>query len=165
MEYITPIRSRDWNRCILCGGTQWLHEHHIETRGSWGTDDRYNLVTLCAVCHATKAHWSDLLKYKQIFKQYTAQFPRPANRDDIMKKSAVQWESMNRYKRKVAKKAYQEKKALQDKYKPEKSQYQYQKEKFVEKHWMSPRKYQYQLKKKNQKKRLVIREKMIKMVI
>ena len=37
--------------CLACGSTQQIEIHHVKTRGSGGTDDSFNLINLCILCH------------------------------------------------------------------------------------------------------------------
>ena len=62
------IRKRDNFTCQICGvhgprDRVLLHVHHIKPRGRGGPDEPYNLVTLCASCHAKQPH-HDRLKNK-----------------------------------------------------------------------------------------------------
>jgi hypothetical protein len=36
--------------CQVCGNNQ-TDRHHIKTRGSGGTDDDFNILYLCRICH------------------------------------------------------------------------------------------------------------------
>lgn len=56
------IDSRDWEeqarnaraeRCAVCGGREHLHTHHIIPVMAGGTNEEWNLITLCASCHPT----------------------------------------------------------------------------------------------------------------
>ena len=47
------VLSRDGWRCQSCGMRSSLEVHHKEFRSHAGDDSEQNLVTLCAVCHAT----------------------------------------------------------------------------------------------------------------
>jgi len=44
------VLHRD-GRCLNCGAVIGLDPHHIKSRGSGGTDDEENLITLCMWCH------------------------------------------------------------------------------------------------------------------
>jgi 5-methylcytosine-specific restriction endonuclease McrA len=47
------VLRRDGWRCQLCGGMSNLEVHHKEFRSQCGHDSEENLITLCAVCHAS----------------------------------------------------------------------------------------------------------------
>ena len=47
---MTTLKER-YPFCQLCGSTDSLHEHHIIHKSLSGTDDKANLVVLCAECH------------------------------------------------------------------------------------------------------------------
>ncbi len=49
------VYKRDGWRCALCDSTDGLQIHHVEPRGSGGSDMPENLITLCWRCHA-EAH-------------------------------------------------------------------------------------------------------------
>lgn len=44
------ILERDGHTCIICGGGEVLHIHHIDCDPT--NDDPSNLITLCGICHA-----------------------------------------------------------------------------------------------------------------
>lgn len=46
------IYKRDGFMCALCGSGTGLQIHHAIPRGQGGSNLRYNLITLCATCHA-----------------------------------------------------------------------------------------------------------------
>ena len=37
--------------CVACGSTEDLQHHHLVPRKAGGSDDEFNLVTLCTACH------------------------------------------------------------------------------------------------------------------
>lgn len=41
-------------KCIYCGSTENLHVHHVD--GDHKNESLNNLVWVCIICHATKAH-------------------------------------------------------------------------------------------------------------
>ena len=43
---------RDGGCCVLCGGRDAQHCHHLRSRGAGGGMSPDNLVMLCVVCHA-----------------------------------------------------------------------------------------------------------------
>lgn len=86
--YREHIIRRDFNCCCLCSNTNYLHVHHIVTRGAGGKNEYNNLVTLCPKCHTEKAHGIDALMYRNYFQKYVTQFDRPENWDQIMIESA-----------------------------------------------------------------------------
>jgi 5-methylcytosine-specific restriction endonuclease McrA len=45
------VMKRDGWRCQVCGSRQNLQVHHKQLRSQQGSDDDFNLVTLCAGCH------------------------------------------------------------------------------------------------------------------
>lgn len=45
------VFKRDLWRCRNCGYRNDLHAHHIVFRSAGGTDEDFNLVTLCSSCH------------------------------------------------------------------------------------------------------------------
>lgn len=50
----------DGHKCVLCGGTErrgsTLNVHHLTYDNVYMEDVRHDLVTLCHICHYTKAH-------------------------------------------------------------------------------------------------------------
>lgn len=46
------VYRRDGYACALCGDVRHLQIHHILHRSEGGTDDAWNLITLCDKCHA-----------------------------------------------------------------------------------------------------------------
>lgn len=56
--------------CIACGES-YLDRcfHHIKTRGSGGTDDSYNLMPLCFLCH-TEIHLIGMVKMADRVNQF-----------------------------------------------------------------------------------------------
>lgn len=46
------VRERDFHRCRWCGNHRGCQSHHIAYRSECGADAPWNLVTLCAACHA-----------------------------------------------------------------------------------------------------------------
>ncbi len=36
--------------CVACGSREDLQHHHLVTRGEGGSDDEWNLITLCYPC-------------------------------------------------------------------------------------------------------------------
>ena len=47
------VLRRDGWRCQGCGAMSNLEVHHKEFRSRLGDDSEVNLITLCAVCHAS----------------------------------------------------------------------------------------------------------------
>ncbi|MFL6307056.1 MAG: HNH endonuclease [Candidatus Sulfotelmatobacter sp.] len=47
------VLCRDGWRCQSCGIMSNLEVHHKQFRSHQGDDSEANLITLCAVCHAT----------------------------------------------------------------------------------------------------------------
>jgi 5-methylcytosine-specific restriction endonuclease McrA len=47
------VLRRDGWRCQACGAMSNLEVHHKEFRSQSGDDSEQNLITLCAVCHAS----------------------------------------------------------------------------------------------------------------
>ena len=47
------VLRRDGWRCQLCGIMSNLEIHHKQFRSRSGHDSEENLITLCAVCHAS----------------------------------------------------------------------------------------------------------------
>jgi 5-methylcytosine-specific restriction endonuclease McrA len=47
------VLRRDGWKCQSCGTMSNLEVHHKEFRSQSGADSEQNLITLCAVCHAT----------------------------------------------------------------------------------------------------------------
>jgi 5-methylcytosine-specific restriction endonuclease McrA len=45
------VMKRDGWRCQICGSRQNLQVHHKQLRSQQGSDDDFNLITLCASCH------------------------------------------------------------------------------------------------------------------
>lgn len=45
------ILERDGKACARCGIKTKLSIHHIKPRSTGGTDELYNLITLCQPCH------------------------------------------------------------------------------------------------------------------
>jgi len=39
------------DKCLVCGSTDKLEAHHIESQALGGEDSNTNIVTLCNVCH------------------------------------------------------------------------------------------------------------------
>lgn len=85
--YRDHIIKRDGGRCFLCWTKKGLHIHHIKTRGAGGTDEYSNLLTLCWRDHTEKAHGLEAKRYKAIFFDYTKNFERPSNWDQVMEVS------------------------------------------------------------------------------
>jgi 5-methylcytosine-specific restriction endonuclease McrA len=52
--------QRDGWRCRHCSDRNALHPHHIDYKSHGGTDDLWNLLTLCTQCH--RAHHDGFLK-------------------------------------------------------------------------------------------------------
>ncbi|WP_292518840.1 HNH endonuclease signature motif containing protein [Methanoculleus sp.] len=44
------ILERDGQQCVICGGSDDLHVHHLDRDPTH--DDPENLLTLCGICHA-----------------------------------------------------------------------------------------------------------------
>jgi len=55
------IRARDRHVCQVPGCSRAaVHAHHINPRSQGGTDDEWNLISLCALCRARhKAHYAE----------------------------------------------------------------------------------------------------------
>jgi 5-methylcytosine-specific restriction endonuclease McrA len=45
------VLRRDGWRCQLCGSRQNLEVHHKQLRSQQGSDENFNLITLCVGCH------------------------------------------------------------------------------------------------------------------
>lgn len=45
------IYRRDGYACALCGRADGLQIHHVVHRSQGGTDEPWNLITLCPMCH------------------------------------------------------------------------------------------------------------------
>jgi len=45
------VLQRDAWRCQICDSRQNLEVHHKNFRSQLGSDDDFNLITLCARCH------------------------------------------------------------------------------------------------------------------
>lgn len=45
------VLKRDRYRCLRCGESKRLEGHHIRPRAQGGSDDFWNLMTLCFACH------------------------------------------------------------------------------------------------------------------
>lgn len=45
------VLERDDNKCTLCNSDKRINVHHIIERSAGGSNDVYNLVTLCYECH------------------------------------------------------------------------------------------------------------------
>ena len=50
-ELSTACFRRDGYRCRHCGDSNSLTPHHVIYRSHGGTDNLYNLLTLCLQCH------------------------------------------------------------------------------------------------------------------
>ena len=50
-ELCRQIMKRDSWRCQICGSTHDLQVHHKQLRSQLGSDEDFNLITLCANCH------------------------------------------------------------------------------------------------------------------
>lgn len=48
------VLDRDGNRCVQCGATERLEADHVHELQDGGTDDIWNLSTLCKTCHDRK---------------------------------------------------------------------------------------------------------------
>ena len=105
--YYSKIKERDNNKCFLCNSTDDLHIHHIKTVGSGGTDEYTNLLCLCFDCHIWKAHGKEKAEYRRIFEQYTSQFQRPIDWDQVMIESKKAKEKYKKYKNECKKREYQ----------------------------------------------------------
>lgn len=108
--YRPYILDRDGHRCVLCGSQDRLHIHHIQTRGSGGSDEYHNLVTLCGGpggCHTRKAHGIDGARYRVILSEYTARFTRPADWDEVLDRSGRDREVVRQKRREAGRKWYQ----------------------------------------------------------
>jgi cytochrome c553 len=51
-ELCRQVLARDNWRCQLCGSRNNLQVHHQQLRSQQGSDEDFNLITLCAECHA-----------------------------------------------------------------------------------------------------------------
>jgi 5-methylcytosine-specific restriction endonuclease McrA len=51
-ELCRQVLARDNWRCQICGSRNNLQVHHQELRSQQGSDEDFNLITLCAGCHA-----------------------------------------------------------------------------------------------------------------
>ncbi len=86
------VLKRDGYMCRACG--KFLPEnelavHHINTRGSWGSNEPENLITLCAFCH-DKAHRALITK-----KELKAMIP--ALSDNKYQENWQDWERWQEY--------------------------------------------------------------------
>ena len=54
-ELCRQVLARDNWRCQVCGSKTNLQVHHQRLRSQQGSDVDFNLITLCAGCHA-KVH-------------------------------------------------------------------------------------------------------------
>jgi hypothetical protein len=45
------VLKRDDQKCVLCGGSDDLHAHHIALRAEGGKHDPANLICVCKKCH------------------------------------------------------------------------------------------------------------------
>lgn len=111
IQYRKYIIARDGGACVLCDRRTKLHVHHIKTRGSGGTDDYRNLITLCEFCHQDRAHGVELAYYYQVFIAYTANFEVPDFWDEVMKLSKKAYQELLRKNRTIAKSRYQRQKS------------------------------------------------------
>jgi 5-methylcytosine-specific restriction endonuclease McrA len=59
-ELCRQVMERDNWRCQVCGLQQNLQVHHKQLRSQQGSDEDFNLITLCAGCHE-KQHRGDRL--------------------------------------------------------------------------------------------------------
>ena len=46
------VLARDNWTCQVCGSRNNLQVHHQQLRSQQGSDEEFNLITLCAKCHA-----------------------------------------------------------------------------------------------------------------
>ena len=51
-ELCRQVLARDNWRCQVCGSRNNLQVHHQQLRSQQGSDEDFNLITLCAECHA-----------------------------------------------------------------------------------------------------------------
>lgn len=163
ITYHKPIKKRDKDQCFLCNNTDNLHVHHIKTVGSWWIDEYINLITLCFECHIMKAHWKKKAYYREIFEEYTSQFTRPIDWDQVMEESRKAKDKYKKYKNQIQKRKYTnikekiwwetqhtiEANSRQKAYRKEMRQ-KYQEEFKKEHNWLSTSQWQY----RNQKKYL-----------
>lgn len=56
------VYRRDGFRCALCDSTKGLQIHHFIPRSEGGSNQPYNLITLCWKCHAV-AHGTQMPDY------------------------------------------------------------------------------------------------------
>lgn len=110
--YRPYILERDWHKCFVCMSNERLHVHHIKTRWSGWSNDYQNLITLCAMCHTSKAHWPNLLYYKELFLSYTMKFTPPNFRSEIMEKSIRDHNLVKQFYAKLARDKYYANKEL-----------------------------------------------------
>jgi hypothetical protein len=61
------------SNCEACNEIRKLEKHHIKTRGSGGSDDELNLVSLCRSCH-TSIHMFGSVKMIRIYPRLAAKF-------------------------------------------------------------------------------------------
>lgn len=59
------IRSRDGNRCVICGSTNQLEVDHMRGLQNGGSNDESNLATLCDDCHTEKTKMDSSLRRKR----------------------------------------------------------------------------------------------------
>lgn len=105
-SYRPYILKRDNHRCVLCGASNIVHIHHIVSRGAGGKNEYNNLITVCMLDHATKAHGIEAKAYKEQFKTYTKKFKRPVFWDKIMNKSKESEIKVKKQQRLRAKEMY-----------------------------------------------------------
>lgn len=109
--YRSYIVERDGFACVVCGSSERLHVHHIITRGAGGTNEYQNLITLCHVCHSTKAHGIDAAEFKAIFQHRNAGLERPLFWDKVMEQSLRDREVIRKKANSIRKRQYQKLKA------------------------------------------------------
>lgn len=65
-EVRREVMDRDGRVCRFCGGSLFLHVHHISYRSEGGPHEVWNLIVLCDTCHAkvhgNKHRWQPVLR-------------------------------------------------------------------------------------------------------
>ncbi len=77
------ILERDKKQCFLCKSKKQLEVHHIIEQYNKGTEDYFNLITLCRKCHILDGNHNKLIKHRKQFIKYVMQFKIPDNWENI----------------------------------------------------------------------------------
>ena len=132
--YRKYILERDGQTCVLCHRSDLpLHVHHIVSRGAGGPDEYTNLVSLCYLCHHSKAHGREGAIYKEQLLAYTSGFQRPDFWDHVMDRSERD-ENRIRLAKKRAKKRHYEKIKASPRYQEYKEKQKIRMDRFKEYH-------------------------------